>query len=103
LDSKQIREFVVSGIRYDSNRCRVYRVRVHRVRAGSVDPPMNVPRSVIVNALELGATFTAITLSDGGRYTPHAPIGLVNVGGEWFLRCDTDQLPADDLVGVLEF
>jgi hypothetical protein len=103
LDSSQSSAFAVSGVRYDSNRCRLYKVRVHRVRAGSVDPPMDVPRSVIVNALEFGTTFMAITLAAGGRYTAHALVRLVEVDGETFLRCDADPLPVDDLLGVLEF
>jgi hypothetical protein len=78
-------------------------VRVHRVRAGSVDPPMEVARSVVVSALECGTVFMAITLGAGGRYTAHAPVRLVDVAGDWYLRCDADPLPADDLLGVLEF
>jgi len=48
--------YAVSALRYQSDRCRLYKVRVHRVRAGSVDPPMEVLRSQIVNALAPGAT-----------------------------------------------
>jgi hypothetical protein len=95
--------YAVSALRYQSDGSRVYKVRVHRVRAGSVDPPMEVLRSQIINALECGTRFIAISLSEGGRYTAHAPLQLVDVGGERYLRCDMQPLAADDLPGVLEF
>jgi hypothetical protein len=64
---------------------------------------MEVLRSQILLALECGTRFIAISLSEGGRYTAHGPVQLVDVDGERYLRCDVEPLPADDLPGVLEF
>jgi hypothetical protein len=96
-------DYAVSAVRYDIDRCLIHRLRVHRVRAGTVESPMDVPRAQIVSAIEYGRKFMAIQLDEGGRYSAYSPIRLVRLAGCGYLRSDEAELPADHLPGLSEF
>lgn len=96
-------EYVVSAVRYSSDGTHIYKVRVHRVRPGSVDPPLEILRTQLLAALEFGRTFVPVdTRRERGQQT-QAALRIVRVDGQQYLRCDAQKLPADHLPGVAEF
>jgi hypothetical protein len=89
-------EFAISGVKYDVDHRRVYKLRVHRIRAGEAGAPMDVSRGQLVSAVGYGTTFLVARVNDDGRVRPHAPLRVVQVDGVPYLRCDEERVPSDD-------
>lgn len=98
----EVADYAISAVRYGSDRSIVHKLRVHRVHAGVVQPPLEVFRAQLVAAIEHGRTFTSMALN-GGRYSAVAPVRLVLVQGRPYLRNDGDEGESDCLTGVSEF
>lgn len=96
-------DYAISGVRYNADRSRLLKLRVHRVRAGNVDAAMEATRAPLIAALAYGRTFTTARLDEAGPSLADTPVRLIHVQGQAFLRCDDQDLPADYLPHVAEF
>lgn len=96
-------EYAVSAVRFSALGTLIYKLRVHRVRPGSVYPPLEILRAQLVSALAFGTRFVALCPTDGSAHAATAEIRLVEVEGIQYIRCDAEELPADHLAGVSAF
>ena len=96
-------EYVVAAVRYSADGTHIYKVRVHRVRPGSVDPPLEILRAQLLGALEFGRTFVPVDTRRARGQQAQAALRIVQVDGQKYLRCDAQSLPADHLPAVPEF
>jgi len=96
-------EYAVSAVRFGADGALIQKARVHRVRPGSVGPPLEILRAQLVTAVEFGTRFVTLGPGAAGVFTAQFDLRLIEVEGVQYLRCDDQTLAADHLPGVVEF
>lgn len=93
-------DYLVSQASYDSNR-RLSKIRQHKDSGEVIDDGQIIDRDTLIENLKNGTKYMTI-FSSNSTWTLGDKITIVKVGGQHYIRTDSNKVDADNLKFVSE-
>lgn len=101
--TKKWADYLVSAVRYNTQRERIEKVKVHEDKGESIGNAKEWARKEVVAAITENSTFCTILRSNDNKWRRGEDIHVVVVGGEKFIRTDANAEKQDNLGELPEF
>lgn len=89
-------DYLISKVRYNERETHIVRVIAHIDKGETLGPGVERTREEIVGLLGVGYTFVTI-FKQAGTWRQGAPVRVVTIDGEKYIRTDADNTKADNL------
>lgn len=96
-------DYGISSVRYDDQRSRIVKVKVHEIKGDTITVAAEWLRSQVVSALESGKTFVTILKGTDHGWKKGQDIHTVTVNGVKYIRTDQNHSASDNLENLPEF
>lgn len=96
-------DLLISAVRYDKDRTRIERVKVHEDLGEKVGSAKESTRASVVTNIKKGVSYMTIRKAKNGNWKKGEEVHIIKVGNEEFIRTDKNAKAADNLENLPEF
>ena len=90
-------DFLISAVEYNSEETHIVRVRTHADNGDTVGQAVDVSRMDVVVRLAASKTFCTIVEGSDGKWQCGAPVRVVTINNQQYIRTDADGTARDNL------
>jgi len=96
-------DYLISAVRYDSDKAHIETVRVHPDLGDTVGAASEWTRTKVVTTLEGGKTVCTIVKGTDGKWSKGADVHIVTVNDVNYIRTDANSIARDNLGSLPTF
>jgi Protein of unknown function (DUF3892) len=89
-------DYLITAVRFNARGTHIEAVQIRADNGDTVGSPSEASRAQVVAWLESGYTFCTATFS-GGKWHMGAPVGIVTIHNEQFIKTKPDSTKVDNL------
>ena len=96
-------DYLISAVRYDADKTRIEKVKVHQDLGDTVGSPSESTRSTVVANIKSGNSYMTILKGQNGKWKKGQEVHIIEIGNEEFIRTDKNPEASDNLENLPEF
>jgi hypothetical protein len=96
-------DYLISKVEYNVKDTHIVKVLSHPDEGENVGTGLEVTRSTVVSRLDNGSTYMTIYKNPDGTWKKGAPVRVVKIDGDKYIRTDADNTKKDNLGALPRF
>lgn len=96
-------DYLITAVRFNNFGTHIEAVQYCADKGESVGPTLQTSRAEVVASLESGVTFCTATMGTDGKWLKGAPVKIVTIDNQKFIRTKSDGIKADNLDNLPTF